>query len=749
MTIPPFWERNIQGRLYNCLALCVGCVVLALSAFAQTPASLGRAFRESPTPARRKALERYALTHRDANGALAGLMLGVVAVEEKQFPDAIRYLTAAQKRVPKLSDYFSYYLALAHSETGDSTAAAREAAAVRSITPRSPFSAGSIPVQARALAASGSAPDAIRLLREQYSQLPEPDGNLALAMAYEAEHDLPHAAEYYLRVYYEYPASDQASRADAALVALRRTMGASCPGPSVEQMIGRANKFLAQGDYPRARSEFQNLIPQLSGPERDRARVGAGAAQYLNGDVSAAYQYLRSLGLSDPGADAERLYYIVECAKRLNDDEQMMEAVKKLKRYSDSPWRFKALISAANRFLVANQHDKSTPLYEAAYEGFPGQALAPSCHWKVTWDAYIHRRREAKELLREQLERYPGHPSASAALYYLGRLSESESEYAAARAYYAKLTARFPNYYYGMLGRERLAQPKLVAASPSAKTVEFLEGIAFPPRRPGAGGPPDAQTGLRIARARLLKSAGLADLAEVELRFGIRHDSQPYLLAIEMAHTADTPHERLRNMKTAVPDYLSMSLEDAPQSFWQLLFPLPYQKDLVRCARQRNLDPYMVAALIRQESEFNPQALSRAHAYGLTQVVPSTGRALARRAGVRRFSNRALFQPSLNLKLGTYYLRSLLDQWGGKWEQTLASYNAGKSRVSDWLGWNSYQEPAEFVESIPFTETRDYVQAVLRNAAVYRELYGGHKAAGQNTKRAPRARRARRAAHHA
>jgi soluble lytic murein transglycosylase len=118
-------------------------------------------------------------------------------------------------------------------------------------------------------------------------------------------------------------------------------------------------------------------------------------------------------------------------------------------------------------------------------------------------------------------------------------------------------------------------------------------------------------------------------------------------------------------------------------------------------------------------------------------VEPATGRALARRAGIKRFSNRSLFQPAINLKLGSYYLRALLDQWGGKWEQTLASYNAGKSRVNDWITWNQYQEPAEFVESIPFTETREYVEAVLRNATVYRQLYASKAPAS----RTPSARR--------
>jgi soluble lytic murein transglycosylase len=88
-----------------------------------------------------------------------------------------------------------------------------------------------------------------------------------------------------------------------------------------------------------------------------------------------------------------------------------------------------------------------------------------------------------------------------------------------------------------------------------------------------------------------------------------------------------------------------------------------------------------------------------------------------------------LFQPSMNLRLGTTYLRSLLDQWGGKWEETLASYNAGKTHVLEWVKWADFQEPAEFVETIPFTETREYVQSVMRNAAAYRRIYGARLSA--------------------
>jgi soluble lytic murein transglycosylase len=167
-----------------------------------------------------------------------------------------------------------------------------------------------------------------------------------------------------------------------------------------------------------------------------------------------------------------------------------------------------------------------------------------------------------------------------------------------------------------------------------------------------------------------------------------------------------------------------MPLDSAPAAFWRLLFPLPYRTELERNARQNGLDPFLVAGLVRQESEFDPQAVSPAHAYGLTQVLPGTGRALARKLGPRRFRTNMLFRPEINLRLGTNYLRTLFEEHAKQWEFTLASFNAGKSRVENWLSWAKYKEPAEFIESIPFSETRTYVLAVLRNAQIYRRLYG-------------------------
>src|ERR1700680_3193335 len=127
---------------------------------------------------------------------------------------------------------------------------------------------------------------------------------------------------------------------------------------------------------------------------------------------------------------------------------------------------------------------------------------------------------------------------------------------------------------------------------------------------------------------------------------------------------------------------------------------------------------------IWQESEFNPLAVSRANAVGLMQLLPKTGKNVAHQESLKHYNATQLFTPAVNLQLGTRYFRGMVDKFGGSFEHALAAYNAGSDRVEEWLGQGKYRDPQEFVESIPFTETREYVQAIMRNASVYKQLYG-------------------------
>ena len=231
----------------------------------------------------------------------------------------------------------------------------------------------------------------------------------------------------------------------------------------------------------------------------------------------------------------------------------MLAAIGKMaKQYPSSPWRLKAMLAAANRFLVANQPESYEPLYRACYESFPLEPEAGYWHWKATWVAYLHRRKDAGEMLREQVVRYPGSTNTSSALYYLGRLAEGAKDYRAARAYYDKIAERYPGFYYGILAKERLMQAALARAVPGDSATAFLKTIAFAPSAAPESYTPTPATTRRIERFRMLSEAGLTKLAEAELRFGAITDGQPHLLAMELATAAEEPHRGLRSMKSLV-----------------------------------------------------------------------------------------------------------------------------------------------------------------------------------------------------
>ena len=195
---------------------------------------------------------------------------------------------------------------------------------------------------------------------------------------------------------------------------------------------------------------------------------------------------------------------------------------------------------------------------------------------------------------------------------------------------------------------------------------------------------------------------------------------------MEMARLATRRQDygtSIRYMKRLAPNYLRVPYEAAPDVFWRLTFPLPYRAEMAKYAGRQNLDLYLLAAMIRQESEFDARARSTAGALGLTQVLPATARRLYRRLGYSRYSPSMLYDPETNLNIGTHIFRTLIDELEGHTEAALASYNAGESRAAQWLTWSDFREPAEFVETIPFTETRNYVRAVLRNAYLYRRIY--------------------------
>jgi len=385
----------------------------------------------------------------------------------------------------------------------------------------------------------------------------------------------------------------------------------------------------------------------------------------------------------------------------------------------DSSWFQEALLSSGNMYLLKNDFDTGAKFYSEIYERQQKGRFSPYAHWKATWLTYrMGKADEAKHLFEEQLANYPSSAEVPAAIYWRGRVAEDEGDKAVARAYYEKLSDNYRYFYYANLARERLS--KIGVEDPGDPAV--LDKLPAPATLPTSWEPP--ADNLRAQKSQLLQNAALYDFAIKELQAS--SSTAPPWMAKSLADIFNDTGSYVRAieaLKRAVPGYFSAEISQIPRPVWEGLFPRPFWEDLKRDSQQNHLDPYLVASLIRQESEFNPQAISPANAMGLMQLLPHVGKGLAREMKVHHFSTDQLLTANTNLLLGTRYFKHMVDHYDGQVEYALAAYNAGEDRVDEWRKNGNYKSVEEFVESIPFTETREYVQAIMRNAVLYKLLY--------------------------
>jgi soluble lytic murein transglycosylase len=391
----------------------------------------------------------------------------------------------------------------------------------------------------------------------------------------------------------------------------------------------------------------------------------------------------------------------------------------------------KALTDIADAARFQNDPQLAMQLYTTCATVFGRNPAAATCNWRRAYNGYHINSPDALDLLRNYILQFPDSEDTTDALYFLGRWYEKRGDVASARAAYDALVFHFPNTYFGILGTDRLKLPDLKSAAASTEVQAFLHDVSWARRDHYDSFKPGPLAQKRLNRAELLQLTGLNDFAEGELRFAARNDDgQSNVYAMQLAKYAlerNAPDNSMDYIKDFAPGYLYMPLDQAPLEFWQLAFPIPFRGAIEYFSKNQNLDPFLVAALIRQESDFNIKEVSNAHAYGLMQLIPETARSMARHFSIHRVTTSDLMTSDLNIKLGTYFLRNLLDRYNGQMEWVLAAYNAGPGRSDLWRNWGPFEETADLIEVIPLHETRLYVQIVERNANIYRRLYAGLK----------------------
>jgi soluble lytic murein transglycosylase len=681
---------------------------------------MAQQLEQDRTPAAYAGVEAFARAHaKEDAGALAWLVVGYAHVLDHEYAKAIDPLNRAKPLAGDLGDYVAYYLGTCYLQTGRGAEALATLVDFDSAHPDSLLVRDAHVAYAQTLIHEGRAAEAAALLEKD--RLPaRSDLELALGQAYATLGESAKAGAALANVYYNMPTS---SDADAAYAELRKL---SAPPPAtIQQQKTRADLLMKARRYSDAVDSYRELLRVSSPEDRPAVQIAlAEALHHANRDREARAELALLAAGGDPLKE-HRLFILSEIEWSSGNNDAFYRAVNELKEAPQSSWLEQALLSAANLHLVHHEYDQALDTYRELQQRYPTGARASYVHWRAAWLTLRQgRNADAEKAFEEQIALYPGAAETSAALYWRARLAEEDQQPGLARAFYQKLSERYLNYYYAELGRQRLKSlPATAEATPHYTLLDRMPVLDGKEKVEEGEAPTDD---LHWQKAELLGNGGLVDFAVRELQAapGAAHSAWAPA-EIARLYAENGQYDRaIELMKHTAPSYFAVDLPDLPRAYWEALFPKPYWSDLKRYSAGNGLDPYLVASLIRQESEFNPAAVSRANAIGLMQLLPKTGKLVAREEKLKRYNPSQLYTPAVNLELGTRYFRGMVDRYSGSLEYALAAYNAGSERVSDWVGQGQYRDPQEFVESIPFTETREYVQAILRNANVYKRLYG-------------------------
>jgi soluble lytic murein transglycosylase len=282
----------------------------------------------------------------------------------------------------------------------------------------------------------------------------------------------------------------------------------------------------------------------------------------------------------------------------------------------------------------------------------------------------------------------------------------------------AELAREAPFTYYGWRAASREAEKE---DAPSVATPEDAEVASAPPSL----APPPALPPALLRRLEILLAAGLDERAAREVRpLAGRAASLGTRLALGQLLLEAGQFQRAQRL---VMDAHRAELTRAPtpggEALWWLAWPTAFDQAVEPAAAANGIPAALVYAIMREESGYQPGALSVVGARGLTQIMPETGRRLASDLGAARFDPDELFVPERNLELGAFYLSRLVDRFDGRLSAAIASYNAGPEAVARWLASGAELEDDEWVEAIPYEQTRGYVKRVLRSLHAYRMLY--------------------------
>jgi soluble lytic murein transglycosylase len=730
--------KFFRKQLVRTLCLWAGLVAIGGSARAADllPAHLRDLAAAATHPETWPRLRSYAQSQTDPEwSGWAYFLAGYQEFEGRSYSEAAQDLAQAGQSGFSLADYAVFYQASALSQSSWPQEAAAVLGDFTARFPRSHLRYKALAARATALMDAQQAQQAVDALSREPETRQESALALLLGQACLQAHQPVEAATAFQDVYYNFPISAPAKAASDALPALREQLGIDYPNPDVGLRRTRAEALSKAGRYEDALKEFGALLKdEPSSPMAPYWQLGEGRCLLHMHRSADALQALFNR-FDVPDLEAQRLALLVHVHAQQADAPAITQDLAQLEAsYALFPAYADALSAAGIFYYRQLNWQEAARDYRRLFELFPQNDHLREDGWRLAWCDYLLGDPKTSEVISQFLMEFPDSPRAPAALYWLGRIQEAQGSLAEARALYALLTRRFVHSYYPPQAAARMAairakEGNLAGSSDSAAAplAAALIPVLVPPVVPSglaclATAPNDA-----ARPALILQALELQGLEEEYLKAALADDNPPaelHLLLAGISAAQNKPASALVSALKIAPGYAQMEFSDLPKEVWDFLYPQAYWKLIQRQTHLNNLDPYLVMGLVRQESAFNARALSVADARGLMQVLPETAAHSKRRSRTRTAAQR-LNDPTYNVRIGCAYLAGLMKDFDGRPELALAAYNAGDFRVKDWIAKYTLDDPGMFLESIPIPATRSYVELVLRDAEIYRQLLSG------------------------
>ncbi|HEX6309084.1 MAG TPA: transglycosylase SLT domain-containing protein [Longimicrobiales bacterium] len=641
----------------------------------------------------------------ESEQGIAQLRRAQALAEQEKYDEALAAYDEGLKLLPQVEDWIRVFAASTAASAADTAAVRERLAPVDSLLVRE-WSWRTMPrARQNAKDLAGATAAAERAAARLTSEWRKAEAWTMVGMLRRERGDAAGARRAWVH------AINVAEGSSAAIEAARALSERESLSADDQLIIGRV--YLRHGNIPRGVAGITAYLEAGRGTptERERLRYDIANAYFRDGRYPDAERALLSVASSAANRRlASDAMYTAARAQYRDGRQSVARGTlsRIISEYADQP----AAVRAA--YLMADlEHDdanlpRATELYRQAIRLGPTSEQAGIARMRLGGIAFASGRYD--DALREFDGYRSTHRSGRSyqqATYWtaqtLDRLGRSEE----ARTRLIETRRIDPFSYYGGLAGEELGDDGWAARlEPAPPTNDrFRE-----------------QVERALARVDLLREIGWEEAASFEMDRVRRHFAAFDGALYDLAEALNSRGFTTQGIALGWDIYRR-------EGAWNLrllriVYPFPFQNIIIAEARERDVDPFLAAALIRQESMFNPRARSPVGALGLMQVMPATGRTLARRLGINRFREELLTQAELNVHFGMAYLADQLKAYDNRLDAVLAAYNAGPTRVARWQDFPEYDDRLLFAERIPFDETRDYVRIVQNNRRIYTALYG-------------------------